>query len=107
MPVLSGRLYGSRAALIAHFAGLNRLQLSLLSLVSSLILIAFLLFRLRSFGLSARDLLHWLVRLVSRFLLRGLLRIAMLWVAIFLICHFVSPLLVLSVVGKLLQSCEP
>jgi hypothetical protein len=78
-------------------------SLSLLSL--SLILIAFLLFRLRSFGLSARHLLHRLVRLVSRFLIRGLLRIALLWVAIFLICHLVSPLLVLSVIGKLLQSC--
>jgi len=49
------------------------------------------LFRLRTLGLSARVLLFvlcWLVRLVSRFLLRtGLLRTTMLWVAIFLICH--------------------
>jgi hypothetical protein len=29
----------------------------------------------------------------------------MLWVAIFLICHFISPLLVFSVIGGLLQSC--
>ena len=52
-----------------------------------LFLIVFLLFRLRTLGLSARDLrflLHWLVRLVSRFRLR-LLRVAMLWVAIFVI----------------------
>ena len=54
-----------------------------------LVLIVFFLFRLRILGLSARVLLfllYWLVRLASRFLLRtGLLRIAMLWVATFLI----------------------
>jgi hypothetical protein len=76
-------------------------SLSLLLLLS----IRFLWFRLRTLGLgdrSGRFLLYWLVRLVSRFLLRnGLLRIAMSWVAIFLICHFACPLLVFL----LLVSC--
>ena len=48
---------------------IDALTLSLLFLL----LIVFLLFRLRTLGLAARVLLfllHWLVRLVSRFLLR-------------------------------------
>ena len=54
------------------------------------LLIVFLWFRQRTLGLCDRDhwfLLHWLIRLDYGFLLRrsGLLRIAMLWVAIFLI----------------------
>jgi len=53
-------------------------------------LIVFFRFRLRNFGLCDRDhrfLLHWLIRLDYRFLLRrsGLLRIAMLRITIFLI----------------------
>ncbi len=53
-------------------------------------LIMFFRFRLRNLGLCDRDhrfLLHWLIRLDYRFLLRrsGLLRIAMLRVPIFLI----------------------
>ncbi len=53
-------------------------------------LIVFFRVRLRNLGLCNRDhrfLLHWLIRLDYRFLLRrgGLLRIAMLRVAIFLI----------------------
>jgi hypothetical protein len=56
----------------------------------SFLLIRFLLFRLRALGLGARVLLflllHWLVRLVSRFLLRtGHLLISMLQFAVFLI----------------------
>src|ERR1700679_1875585 len=58
-----------------------------------LLLILFLWFRLRTLRLPARVLrflLHWLVRLGSRFLLRtGLLLIDTLWSAIFLILHFV------------------
>jgi hypothetical protein len=54
-----------------------------------LLLIVFLWFRLRTLGRSARDLrflLHWLVRLLSGFLLRtGVLRIDILWVPMFLI----------------------
>ena len=54
------------------------------------LLIVFLWFRQRTLGLCDRDhwfLLHWLIRLDYGFLLRrsGLLRIAMLWVAVFLI----------------------
>jgi len=77
-----------------------------------LLLIVFLWFRLRTLGLCDRDrwfLLHRLIRLDYGFLLRrsGLLRIAMLWVEIFLIWHFISPLLVslLLVIGELLQLC--
>jgi hypothetical protein len=62
-------------------------------------------FRLRILGLFAWDhlfLLHGLVRLGLRFLLRdGFLWIAVLWIAIFLIRHFVSPLLVLLLLVKL------
>jgi hypothetical protein len=51
-----------------------------------LLLIVFVVFRLRTLGLSARDLLFLLNWLVSRFLLRtGLLRIAVLRIARFLI----------------------
>jgi hypothetical protein len=73
-----------------------------------LLLILFLWLRLRTLGLCDRDhrfLLHGLIRLDYGLLLRrsGLLRIAMLWIEIFLIWHFTSPLLVflLLVIGEL------
>ena len=82
---LSGRLYVNRTALSPPFHRSKSTELSLLFLL----LIVFLLFRLRTLGLSAGVLLfvlYWLVRLVSRFLIRTrFLRIAMLWVTIFLI----------------------
>jgi len=75
-----------------------------------LLLIVFLRFRLRTLGLCDRGhlfLLHWLTRLVSRFLLRArVLRIDILWFAFLLIRHFLLlrwSFCRLLVIGEFLQ----